>query len=336
MTSNNSNNAPIMILGSTSFAGSKFIDFLLDKNYSVFGISRSKEDKILFQKDRYLFLNKKYYSYTLDINKDIQSIVRIIKKNKIEIIVDFLGQGMVAESWIHPEQWFQTNLLSKVKLINNIKDFNFLKKYIRISTPEVYGNKKNILNENAKPDPSTPYATSHASIDQVLKIYWNSMKFPYLIGRFANFYGPGQQLYRIIPRSIIYGLNGKKLKLDGGGKSIRSFIHYKDVNNGIYRMIKKGKLNQTYHFTNNEYVTIKKLVKLICQKLDLNYSNFVEESQERLAKDHIYKMSCEKSYNFLKWQSNYNLSEGIDETIFWIKKNINEINKRPLNYIHKI
>ena len=80
--------------------------------------------------------------------------------------MDFLGQGMVSQSWKKPQDWIETNILNKIKIIDFIiKNKIHIKRYIKISTPEVYGNNKNNLKENNNFNPSTPYALTHSTID---------------------------------------------------------------------------------------------------------------------------------------------------------------------------
>jgi len=190
----------ILVLGSNSFAGSCFINFILKKKFKVIGVSRSNE------KNKYeciYFKNKNLKNFKFikaDINKNLDKIKSTITKRKINYIVDFLGQGMVAESWINPEQWFQTNIISKINLINFLVKKKIIKKYIRISTPEVYGSSSKKLTENSIQNPSTPYAITHMTIDKYLKLMNTQYSFPVNILRFANFYGKSQPLYRIIPK----------------------------------------------------------------------------------------------------------------------------------------
>ena len=109
---------------------------------------------------------------------------------------------MVAESWENPQDWIKTNITSKVELINFLLNKKFLKKYLRISTPEVYGSSSIKMKENKSYNPSTPYAVTHMTIDRYLQIYHEQFNFPSVILRFANFYGETQPLYRIIPKTI--------------------------------------------------------------------------------------------------------------------------------------
>ena len=138
----------IIVLGSNSFAGSCYIDYLLKKGYQIYGFSRSNEPSKLLLKYKFnkRILNFKFYKF--DINKNLYFLKKFIKKNRVDYIVDFLGQGMVAESWIHPHHWYETNIISKIKLYDFLsKKINF-KKYIRISTPEAVGNVKGFIFEN--------------------------------------------------------------------------------------------------------------------------------------------------------------------------------------------
>ena len=124
--------SPILIIGSNSFAGSNFSDYLLDKKLKVLGVSRSKEINQIFLKYKKNKNYKKNFSfYKIDLNKDkdISKLIKIIKIKKIKYIVNFASQGMVAESWIKPWDWYSTNVVSFSKLINKIKDIK-LKKFL--------------------------------------------------------------------------------------------------------------------------------------------------------------------------------------------------------------
>ena len=147
---------------------------------------------------------------------------------------------MVAESWLNPSHWYRTNLLSQVEFHNELRKLSFIKKYIHISTPEVYGNNDNWIKENNNFKPTTPYSVSRAACDMHLLSFHNAYNFPVVFTRAANVYGPGQQLYRIIPRTILSALSKKKLNLDGGGYSQRSFIYITDVVKATLEITLKG------------------------------------------------------------------------------------------------
>ena len=259
----------ILILGVGSFAGSSFVDFLLKKNFKIIGINRTLKKNEYFLPFKKNIKKKNLILHQININKkkDLEKLLNIIKKNKFSYVVDFLGQGMVSQSWNKPQDWIETNILNKIKIIDFIiKNKIHIKKYIRISTPEVYGNNKNNLKENTNYNPSTPYALTHSTIDTFLRIYFKQFKFPYVIGRFSNFYGDHQQLYRIIPKTILCILKKQKLKLQGDGLSKRNFLYRTDFCKGIQCLFKKSKINNTYHFSGDELISIKELVLKICKR----------------------------------------------------------------------
>lgn len=326
----------IAVLGSNSFAGAAFVLKALEDGYEVIGFNRSPEGQEFFLPYKESSKQSNYKFYQADINKDLNEIIEIIDSFKPEVVVDFAGQGMVAESWENPSQWYTTNIVAKVKLHDLLRKRVFVKKYIRISTPEVYGSQDQLIKESWDLNPSTPYAVSHASIDLSLRAFNKNYSFPVVFTKFANFYGPGQQLYRIIPRTIIYALTGKQLHLHGGGTSIRAFIHSADVSNGIMDAIKKGQIGETYHFSPNNFYTIKEVVEIICKELSIDFDDFVTIVPDRAGKDKAYLMDSNKSRISFGWNDNVGLIEGINDTVKWVKENLEEINKTSLDYIHKV
>ena len=98
-------------------------------------------------------------------------------------VVNFAAQSMVAESWLYPDQWYQTNVVANVKLHEKIRQFSFLKKYVHVSTPEVYGSCSGNVTESAPFNPSTPYAASRAACDLHLLTFFKNYQFPVVFTR---------------------------------------------------------------------------------------------------------------------------------------------------------
>ncbi|MBD62508.1 MAG: dTDP-glucose 4,6-dehydratase [Gammaproteobacteria bacterium] len=323
----------ILVIGSNSFSGATFSSYAAKKNYFVLGISRSKEPNDVFLSYKWSKVNN-FKFHQIDINNEIHKLLELINVEKPQYIVNFAAQGMVSQSWDSPEDWFNTNTLSTIKLFNEIRKLNFIDKFIHVSTPEVYGSVNGFVEENYNFNPSTPYAVSRASADMCLRIFHKAHNFPGIITRAANVYGAGQQLYRIIPKTIICLLLGKKLKLHGGGLSTRSFIHMDDVCNATLKILTNGNVGESYHISTKSIISIKDLVHIICKKLDKSFLENIEVTDERLGKDLDYHLNSEKMRK-LGWKDKIKLEDGIDSCIEWVKLNLEVLKNQDLEYIHK-
>ena len=206
---------------------------------------------------------------------------------------------------------------------------------MHISTPEVYGSCEGYIKESNSYYPSTPYAVSRAAADMSLQTFFNSYKFPVVFTRAANVYGPGQQLYRIIPRTILFIKLGKKIQLHGGGVSERSFIHMRDVSDATLRIMKEGSSGETFHIATNDSITIRSLVELICDLMGVRFEDYVDVAEERLGKDSAYLLDSSKVRNILDWKDQVSLKDGILSVLQWIEKNLDVLKQQPFDYIHK-
>lgn len=324
----------IIVIGSNSFSGATFIDFALAKGSRVIGLSRSNELLDVFLPYKWND-HKNFTFYPLDLNKHLVEITKLIKDIKPSYVINFAAQSMVVESWLNPGDWFMTNVVSTIKFHDELRKCNFLKRYVHISTPEVYGSCNGFVTEDYHFNPSTPYAVSRAATDMSLRTFQTAYNFPVVTTRAANVYGPGQQLYRIIPRTILYILLGHKLQLHGGGVSTRSFIHMKDVSDATWKIMQGGQNGHTYHISTNEVISIRELVELICTKLNVKFEDCVDFVSERTGKDAAYHLDSKKLRSELNWKDLISLNSGIDECILWAKNNLDVLKNQPLNYKHK-
>ncbi len=306
------------VLGASTFTSIYFIKNKLEEGKTVLAISRSKNEylnKHLIGKN---YPTTKFKYFKLHLIKDNFKIIKIIHRFKPNFIIDFSGQGMVAESWINPNLWFETNVISKIKIYQSLIDKKWLKKIIKISTPEVYGSNAGKIKEASSFNPSSPYAVSHASIDLFLSINQKFKNLPVIFTRFANFYGEGQQVFRIIPKVILSIIFNKKFSLHGGGRSVRSFIHVSDVSKAIDCTIKKGKIGSTYHFSTEEQISILKLCKKIIKFQNKKFKDVCEITPvDRLGKDKKYDMSFSHTKKELNWKPEIDLNEGIERAYNW-------------------
>jgi dTDP-glucose 4,6-dehydratase len=325
------------VLGSNSFSGSHFVRAALLQDAQVVGLSRSPEPHAAFLPYRWDAGEPagRFRFHQADLNHDLDRIIAILEEFQPAYIVNFAAQSMVAESWQHPEQWYLTNVVANVKLHERLRRFDFLKKYVHVSTPEVYGSCRGKVEEDTALNPSTPYAASRAACDLHLATFHKQYGFPVAWTRAANVYGPGQQLYRIIPRTILYVKLGRTLQLHGGGHSTRSFIHIRDVAQGTLRVARDAPSGEIYHFSTPHYVSIRQVIERICRKLNVEFEEAVEVVEDRPGKDAAYLLDSSKARTTLGWMDTVSLDEGIEQTIEWVNKNWEELKALPSDYIHK-
>ncbi len=324
-----------LVLGSNSFSGAFFCDFLTEKGYDVIATSRSDEPHAAFLPYKWSKRSGTVRFKRIDINNDLAALEDLLKSERPTHIVNFAAQSMVGESWLYPDHWMMTNVVSTVRLHEVLRKYEGLERYVHVTTPEVYGSTEGWIKEDHPFNPSTPYAVSRAAGDMSLRTYFQTYGFPVVYTRAANVYGPGQQLYRIIPRTIYAAMTGQKLRLDGGGKSVRVFIHMRDVSDATLKIAQKGTLGESYHISGYELVSIRQCVETILETLGRRFEDCVEIGPERPGKDTAYTLDSVKLRTALGWQDKISLAEGIADTINWMNRFEADLPHLPSKYIHK-
>lgn len=224
--------------------------------------------------------------------------------------VNFASRSLVAESWLDPQGWMMTNGVFTTALLDQVREI-VIPRFLHVSTPEVYGHTPSIVREGYPFNPSTPYAVSRASGDMMIQAYVKEYGFPAIITRTANIYGFGQPDYRFIPHAFKTLRSGEKLVLDGGGASIRGFIHVRDAVEATYLLCKQGKLGETYHIAPQGVLTISALAKMICSQVGSD-PKLIVDGPERRGKDLAYIMDSSK-LRVLGWSNRITLKEGLSE-----------------------
>jgi dTDP-glucose 4,6-dehydratase len=168
-----------------------------------------------------------------------------------------------------------------------------------------------------------------------LMTFHKAYNFKVAFTRAANVYGPGQQLYRIIPRTILFFLIGRKLQLHGGGASSRSFIHIRDVADGTLRTTRQASPGEIYHLSTTRNISIRALVEMIAKQLSIDFDKNIDVAEERVGQDATYLLDSSAARGMLGWQDQISLEQGIEETIAWVKDNLDILKQLPLDYIHK-
>jgi dTDP-glucose 4,6-dehydratase len=324
-----------LVLGSNSFSGATFADFLASLGYDVLATSRSPEPHEALLPYKWHKRPGRVSFQRIDINHDLDELDALIRRERPTHIVNFAAQSMVGESWLYPEHWMMTNIVSTVLLHERLRKHDFMERYVHVTTPEVYGSTNDWIREDAPFNPTTPYAVSRAASDMSLRTYFTQYGFPAVSTRAANVYGPGQQLFRVIPRTIFAAMGGPKLRLDGGGSSVRAFINMTDVSSATLKIATDGRPGDTYHISGYELVSIRTLVETILKRLDRSFEDCVELGAERPGKDTAYKLDSFKLRTELGWRDKISLEQGIDEMIDWSTRYANVLASLPVKYEHK-
>ena len=326
----------VLVIGSNSFSGQDFVDLLLDDGrFDVVGVSRSPEKSGLFLS--YLAnANRSRFGFRrINLNDDHEALFSLLEQRRPAYVVNFASQSEVAPSWQHPEQWFETNAVAIARLGNFLKDRRWLRRYVHISTPEVYGTCDHPVREDEPFDPSTPYAASRAAGELMLGTLVKSFSFPVVFIRSSNVYGARQQLWKILPRTFIYLKLGRTLELHGGGRQVRSFIHIRDVSRGELAAMEHGRDGEAYNLAPEHGLPLRDVVRMAVECAGASFEKAVSETPLRTGNDARYELDATKAGRELNWSPRIELKDGISEVARWIDDNWNQVRQEPHDYLHK-
>ena len=216
------NKPKILVIGSNSFSGSHFVAEALGAGHSVWGVSRSKEPHSVFLPYRWpineegpaLATAENFHFQAIDLNSQLNDLIKLIDRIRPELVVNFAAQGMVAESWQNPTHWYRTNVLAQVGLHDALRQKPFLQKYVHVTTPEVYGSTDGgWIGEHKHFAPSTPYAVSRAACDMHLQSFYEAYGFPVVFTQSQRLWPRPAAIDH--PPTLLTARNGKPMQLHG-------------------------------------------------------------------------------------------------------------------------
>jgi dTDP-glucose 4,6-dehydratase len=322
------------VIGSNCFTGSHIVDALLELPESrVLGISRALEYQDLFlpykrhQGDRFEF-------HQIDAVKQYEELIGLLDERKPDVVINVAALSEVALSNHRPVEYFEINTLAVAKLCNHLRTTSYLQRYVHISSAEIFGSCDGAVDESRLFNPSTPYAVSKAAADMFLNSLIQNFEFPTTLIRSTNVYGKHQQLFKIIPRTAIYVKMGKTIELHGGGTSMKSFIHIRDVVSGLLLAIQKEK-SGTFHFSVPSEDTVADVVRTVCDAIGADFDTATRVVGERLGQDSRYWLDCGRANRELGWKPEVPFVEGVQETVDWINQHWDQVQQEPLEYIHR-
>ena len=317
----------IVVTGGLGFIGSNLINYLHKKNYFVINL-----DKKQFYSSNYNIKNKSKKNYKfikVDINQKEQ-ILKILKKFKPAGIFNLAAETHVDRSIDNPDNFIKSNILGVYNLLEALKSYERFEKKIKlihISTDEVYGDipigKKS--KENDVYQPSSPYSSSKASADLIIKSYCRTYGMNIIVTNCCNNYGPGQYPEKLIPKLVMQIKRGQPLDIYGKGKNSREWIYVEDHCEALYKIFNKGKIGENYNIGSGLNITNLKLAKKIISifnKCQLNKKNIkIKFVKDRPGHDLRYALNINKIKKEIKWRSKTNFDNGLSITIKWYLNN---------------
>ncbi len=194
------------------------------------------------------------------------------------------------------------------------------KKFIFISTDEVYGEiPDGKFNESFPVRPNSPYAASKAAADLLVQSYIRTYKFPAIIIRPSNNYGPWQYPEKLIPLAILRISEGQRIPVYGQGQNVREWLYVDDCASGILAIMRKGKLGQVYNLGSSRESKNIDTVKLLLKTLAAGKDRF-EFVKDRLGHDIRYSLDSAKARKNIGWKPLVNFEDGLKLTVAWSLK----------------
>jgi dTDP-glucose 4,6-dehydratase len=307
----------LLVTGGLGFIGSNFILNTLskDENISlvnidnkVFGSNPLSLKKI---KD-----SKKYEFVKGNITNE-QKISKLVKE--CDIVVNFAAESHVDRSISNAKPFVDSNIYGVYTILEAVRKYD--KKLVHISTDEVFGNlKSESADEKFRFNPSSPYSASKASAEHLVNSFFVTYDCDCIITRCTNNYGPRQFPEKLIPKTILYALNNKKIPIYGTGENIRDWIHVNDHCDAIYQVLKKGKKGSSYNISSDNEIDNKIIIKkiLLLMKKD---ENMVEYVKDRPGHDFRYSMDSTKIRKELGWSPKIEFDKGLKNTVKWYLEN---------------
>ncbi|MDA9786390.1 dTDP-glucose 4,6-dehydratase [Gammaproteobacteria bacterium] len=324
----------ILVTGGLGFIGSALIRSLVDKtDHTILNIDKcsyASMPEALEGRE-----NVKNYDFEkIDITDGVM-VNKIVAEFKPNKIFHLAAESHVDRSISGPEDFIQTNIIGTFNILESIRT-NFTKLnedfiLVHVSTDEVFGSLKmddELFVEHTPYAPNSPYSASKASSDLLARSWNKTYGIRCAITNCSNNYGPWQNPEKLIPKTIMNALTGKKIPIYGKGENIRDWLHVDDHVNALIKISDISAKFEKFNIGGNQEMSNINLVKLICSYLDLKmpsknaYIDQIEYVNDRLGHDLRYAIDASKLSKELNFQPEYLLDDGIKSTLDWYIDNL--------------
>ena len=331
----------VVVTGGAGFIGSNLVKYLIQKKYFVINI-----DKLTYSSNPYnlknLKKNRNYIFFKADLNNK-NKITKILKKYKPQGIFNLAAETHVDRSIDNPKNFIASNILGTYNLLESVLNYNKKIRIVHVSTDEVFGALvKGRSKENFSYNPSSPYSSSKASADHIIKSYIRTYKINAVISNCCNNYGPNQSPEKLVPKLIFNIINNRTLPIYAKGRNSREWMHVKDHCEALLLIYLKGKTGESYNIGSGKNLINKDIAKKlinVAKKKSLKLGKYVKIKfvKDRPGHDLRYALNNKKILNRLGWKSKIPLNIGLSQTFDWYINNktfFNSVSKKL--YINRI
>lgn len=315
----------IIVTGGAGFIGSNFVHYVVENHPEI---NVTVLDKLTYAGNRANLADLPEDRVKLVVgdicNKEL--VDELIEKT--DAVVHYAAESHNDNSLRDPEPFIQTNIVGTSVLITACVKYGV--RYHHISTDEVYGDlplREDLpghgegVGEKFTPEspykPSSPYSSSKASSDLLVRAWVRSFGLKATISNCSNNYGPYQHIEKFIPRQITNILSGIRPKLYGSGKNVRDWIHTNDHSRAVWKILTEGKLGETYLIGANGEKNNKEVLELILQLMG-QPADAYDQVKDRPGHDLRYAIDATKLRKQLGWQPEFtDFKTGLQHTIDW-------------------
>ncbi|MBN2426222.1 MAG: dTDP-glucose 4,6-dehydratase [Calditrichaceae bacterium] len=307
----------ILVTGGAGFIGSNFVRYMLNKydRYNIIVL-----DALTYAGNRENLKDLEGDSRYRFVKGDIRDakIVREIMR-QVDTVVNFAAETHVDRSIQEAGSFIDTDIKGTFVLLEAAKEFN-IERFLHISTDEVYGSiESGSFRESDLLEPNSPYSSSKAGGDLLVRSYFVTYGVPALITRSSNNYGPYQYPEKLIPLFVTNAIDDQPLPLYGDGKNVRDWIYVEDNCSGIDVVLHKGQLGQFYNIGGGNERENVFITDFILDYLGKPKS-LIQPVKDRPGHDRRYSINTTKVKS-LGWKPAYDLEKGLKKTIDWYINN---------------
>jgi dTDP-glucose 4,6-dehydratase len=253
---------------------------------------------------------------------DRKLVEETVRDHGIEAVVHFAAESHVDRSILGPDSFVRTNVLGTTVLLEEARAAG-VKRFVHVSTDEVYGD----LGPDDPPfcettplSPRSPYSASKAASDHLARAWFTTYKFPTLITRCSNNYGPFQFPEKLIPLMISNAIDDAELPVYGDGLNVRDWIHVDDHCTAVERVLEAGRDGETYNVGGMSEKPNIEIVKTILKLLNKPES-LIRYVADRPGHDRRYAIDPTKIERELGFAPRRRLDEELAATIDWYRRN---------------